>query len=431
MGGSTRESINTNTNNNSRSTKIPAPKVATQQKRDSLVSTSERSEGEEFPNRSTASTSQNVTERRYQTRSASGITRPRKLKDYFLFKDNDADEKFDNDVLFKRGYDKMQRAWNPHWIVQLNWKLLQLVSILRFSQSLEIVGYDFENILKTQKFAMTEPTNCETSHINEEQVNKGGLIYAKSSTSKLKYCMYRAAYTVTVLKKCSSYDDATYLNEKSQIIPTFYPIKESLCQNLWQEHKARLPGLGDFEFNNPIEVLNEMNVDRIDAEFVHKISKTFTKGGDEKGVNYVYSVDWINPKGETQKGNIMINAEIFMGILLIETREANEGTWLYFKDPLKQKQTLLYQGDTFEIDSVQYLFDLDKKPNILTIVKFSDSVTAKIARAGNKKYLTSKLDRKRNLVIQLKNKTKFIDNFLLFETNHRNLFYTTEKLTAK
>ena len=71
MGGSTRESINTNTNNRSRSTKIPAPKVAAQQKRDSLVSTSEMSEGEEFPNRSTASTSQNVAERRYQTRSAS------------------------------------------------------------------------------------------------------------------------------------------------------------------------------------------------------------------------------------------------------------------------------------------------------------------------------------------------------------------------
>ena len=115
----------------------------------------------------------------------------------------------------------MQRAWNPHWIVQLNWKLLQLVSILGFSQSLEIVGYDFENVLQTQKLAMMEPTNCETSHINEEQVNKGGLIYAKSSMSKLKYCMYRAAYTVTVLKKSSWCDDATYLSEKSQIIPTF------------------------------------------------------------------------------------------------------------------------------------------------------------------------------------------------------------------
>ena len=89
MGGSTRESKNTNTNNKSRSKKIPAPKVPTQQKRDSLVSTSEKGEGEDFPNRSTASTSQNVAERRYQTRSASGIKRPRKLKYYFLFKDND------------------------------------------------------------------------------------------------------------------------------------------------------------------------------------------------------------------------------------------------------------------------------------------------------------------------------------------------------
>ena len=100
MGGSTRESININTNNKSRSTNIPAPKVATQQKRDSLVATSERSEGEEFPNRSTASTSQKVTERQYQTRSTSGVTRPWKLKDCFLFKDNDSDEKFDNDVFF-------------------------------------------------------------------------------------------------------------------------------------------------------------------------------------------------------------------------------------------------------------------------------------------------------------------------------------------
>ena len=91
----------------------------------------------------------------------------------------------------------MQRAWNPHWNVQLNWKLLQLVSILGFSQSLEIVECDFDNTLQTHKFAMKERTKCQMSRINEEQVNKGGLIYAQS---KLKYCMYRAAYTVTVTK---------------------------------------------------------------------------------------------------------------------------------------------------------------------------------------------------------------------------------------
>ena len=72
----------------------------------------------------------------------------------------------------------MQRARNPHWNMQLNWKLLQLDSIVGCSQSLEVVGYDFENILETQKFAISEPTKCETSHVNEEQVKKGELLYA-------------------------------------------------------------------------------------------------------------------------------------------------------------------------------------------------------------------------------------------------------------
>ena len=82
----------------------------------------------------------------------------------------------------------MQRACNPYWNVQLNWKLLQLVSIVGFSHSLEIVGYDFETILQTQKFAMTEPTKCETSHINEEQVNKRGITYDESNRINLKHC---------------------------------------------------------------------------------------------------------------------------------------------------------------------------------------------------------------------------------------------------
>ena len=114
MGGSTRESININTQNKSISTKIPAPKVAKQQKRDSLVATCERIEGEEFPNRSTASTSQSVTKRRYQTRSTPGITRPRKLKDYFLFKDNDSDEKIYNDVFFLKGDTTKRRGLGTH-----------------------------------------------------------------------------------------------------------------------------------------------------------------------------------------------------------------------------------------------------------------------------------------------------------------------------
>ena len=102
--GSTRESINTNTNNKSRSKKIPALKVATRKKQNSLMVSTERREGEKFPNRSAASTSENVTKRRYQTRSASGMTTTWQLKEHFLFKDKHSEEKFDNDVFFWNGY---------------------------------------------------------------------------------------------------------------------------------------------------------------------------------------------------------------------------------------------------------------------------------------------------------------------------------------
>ena len=74
-----------------------------------------------------------------------------------------------------------------------------------------------------------------------------------------------------------------------------------------------------------------------------------------------------------------------MGSLFFPTREITEGAWLYFKDSLKQEQNLIYQGDTFELDSVQHIFiyDQDIKPNMFTIVKFSNRTNSKIVNAGN------------------------------------------------
>ena len=45
------------------------------------------------------------------------------------------------------------------------------------------------------------------------------------------------------------------------------------------------------------------------------------------------STPWVESiqKVKIQKGNSMINAEILIGTLFIETREANEGTWLFLK----------------------------------------------------------------------------------------------------
>ena len=133
-----------------------------------------------------------------------------------------------------------------------------------------------------------------------------------------------------------------HLNERTQIIPTHYALKESVCQKLWQGHKVMLPELGDFEFNAPKEVPYGMVDCGRDSEFAQKVSKALMKDGEEKGVNSVYPLDWFQPKNEKQKSKIMIKGEIFMGTEFIKTREATEGTCPYLKDPLKQDHTFFF-----------------------------------------------------------------------------------------
>ena len=56
------------------------------------------------------------------------------------------------------------------------------------------------------------------------------------------------------------------------------------------------------------------------------------------------------------------------------------------------------------------------------IANFSDSTTAKINNGGSITSLKGKFDGKRNLVLQMQNKTKQVDDFQLFEANHRSVF---------
>ena len=123
---------------------------------------------------------------------------------------------------------------------------------------------------------------------------------------------------------------------------------------------------------------------------------------------------------KSKKVVVTMNAEIFMETFFIQNSVTTEGTWLHFKDTMKQEQTLLYQGGTFELDSKQYIFDQNTKPIFLTIVNYSNSTTAKIVNAGHNWWLTSKFYEMKNLVVQVKNKTKLVDDIQLFETNNRN-----------
>ena len=94
----------------------------------------------------------------------------------------------------------------------------------------------------------------------------------------------------------------------------------------WQGQKMVLPGLADFKFYGPKEILMEMFGGGSESEFFQKSSKTFMKGGEENGVNYVYALDWINRKNEKHKDSIIINAMLIMGTLFLQTRKTTDGT---------------------------------------------------------------------------------------------------------
>ena len=66
-----------------------------------------------------------------------------------------------------------------------------------------------------------------------------------------------------------------------------------------------------------------------------------------------------------------------------------------------------------------------------TLVKFLNSKTAKINNAGYHRYLTTRLEGRRNLVLQVKNKTKQEDDYQFFETNQQDLYHTNDSLRIR
>ena len=108
----------------------------------------------------------------------------------------------------------------------------------------------------------------------------------------------------------------------------------------WQGQKMVLPGLADFKFNAPKEILMGMFGGGSDSKFFQKVSKTFMKGGEEKGVNYVYGLDWINRKNEKHKDNIIKKAMLIMGNLFIQTRKTTDGS-CFFQRPSETRANLV------------------------------------------------------------------------------------------
>ena len=83
------------------------------------------------------------------------------------------------------------------------------------SLCVKLYGYDFDNIVSTKIYSLDHSTNCDSKIRVSKTIEDGSLIYAEvQPETKLRLCMYEAAYTVSALKKSNVYDDVVFFYQK-------------------------------------------------------------------------------------------------------------------------------------------------------------------------------------------------------------------------
>ena len=155
-------------------------------------------------------------------------------------------------------------------------KTILILLVAKLSGTVNITAYNFENILSSTTFALKGSKKCDLSTVNQIIVEKGALVYTELGHTKLRYCMYKAAYTVTAMKRSNWWDDASFLSAKSEIIPVLYSITSKLCREIWEGKTVFIPGFADFKFSVEKETLAKPSNSGSNIEYSKQISRTFT-----------------------------------------------------------------------------------------------------------------------------------------------------------
>ena len=109
------------------------------------------------------------------------------------------------------------------------------------SNEIRITASNFENIVKTSMLSLWEKDNCTRNQEHALLLFTGQVLYHESFKIHLNYCMFQAAYIVIDLKKSTWWDDV-FIQENSQLIPTYYPLTSKACSKLLEGIFVNLPG---------------------------------------------------------------------------------------------------------------------------------------------------------------------------------------------
>ena len=151
--------------------------------------------------------------------------------------------------------------------------------IITMCEEIRTVGYDFEQIVTTSVFSLSEQeAGCSRESRTREKVTKATILFHESNEEiELRFCHYQASYTVQHIKKSNVYDDGLYLHQESKILPTVYLLSIETCQSIWTGEGFKLPGFGNQEFKLSTAELNKVTSDRTETTETFDYSAVFIK----------------------------------------------------------------------------------------------------------------------------------------------------------
>ena len=201
---------------------------------------------------------------------------------------------------------------------------------------------------------MWEGDNCTQNQKHALVLSTGRVLNLESLKIQLNYSMFQAAYTAIGLKKSTWWDDAVFLQENSQLIPTYYPLTSEACSKFLQGISVNLPGFGNEKIRFETNLLGKLQESKTEIKIETKLRSAFMKAGDNKSVKFAYPVAWETPLKKNITGSVVINAEATTGKINAEMLQSERGLKIVFLDPFGNQKFHPRDQDRFELDYIQY-----------------------------------------------------------------------------
>ena len=118
------------------------------------------------------------------------------------------------------------------------------------SEEIRTVGYDFEQILSTSVFSLSDQqAGCSRELRSRNYVAKATILFHESNTEiELRFRHYQASYRIQQIKNSNVYDDGLYLHQEWRILPRVCLLSVEICQSEGTGEDFKLPGFGKQEF---------------------------------------------------------------------------------------------------------------------------------------------------------------------------------------